>query len=75
MFDNLNTLAAISLRDAIEAAIAHQENAIRQKPLEGLKPDVVAYFEDQHKERMDAIVQLKKLRSAAHDRVFQSQKE
>jgi len=73
MFEELNTLAALSLRDAIEAAISHQENCVRQKPLEGLRPDSVAYFEAQHKERMAALMQLKKLRALCHQRVFTSQ--
>ncbi len=34
MIEKLNVLAAIALRDAIEAAISHNETAIKQKPLD-----------------------------------------
>lgn len=73
MIDKLNTLAAIALRDAIEAAIAHNENMIKQKPLEGLRPDSEKYFAEQHAERVAAITQLKAMRKEAHRRVFESQ--
>ncbi len=74
MIEKLNVLAAIALRDAIEAAISHNETAIKQKPLDGLRPDAEKYFASQHAERVEAIAQLKALRKIAHGRVFDAQK-
>lgn len=72
MFDDLNTIAAIAVRDAIEAAIGQQEALIKMKMPDGLRPDVERYLNEQHSERVLALAQLRRLRKAAHGRVFDS---
>ena len=75
MLEKLDTLAAMTLRDAVENSIAHLEKEVAKKEMEGLRVEADAYFRKLHKEQLAAIEQLKRVRREVHGRVFESMQQ
>lgn len=59
--DKLSPMACWILRSAVEKAIKQAEEDIARPPLKDLRPDAKAYFEDQHKQTMEALPALRRL--------------
>jgi hypothetical protein len=59
--DKLTPMGCWILRSAVEKAIEKAEADIARPALKDLRPDAKAYFEDQHRQTMEALPVLRAL--------------